>query len=94
MIERRILFIVEGEQDELKFLKRMIKTCYPSIKHEFYSYKTTLHTLAQVLEKDYPSFEEDNIDISLVKDVFPLLFLPNSNVMGFISITSSELKAL
>ena len=25
MIERRILFIVEGEQDELKFLKRMIK---------------------------------------------------------------------
>ena len=66
MIERRILFIVEGEQDELKFLKRMIKTCYPSIKHEFYSYKTTLHTLAQVLEKDYPSFEEDNIDIRLV----------------------------
>lgn len=66
MIERRILFIVEGEKDELTFLKRMIETCYPGIKHEFYSYKTTLHTLAQVLKDDYPSFEEDNIDIRLV----------------------------
>ena len=36
MTERKILFIVEGEQDELKFLKRMIRTCYPFIKHEFY----------------------------------------------------------
>ena len=36
MTERKILFIVEGEQDELKFLKRMIRTCYPLIKHEFY----------------------------------------------------------
>ena len=52
MTERKILFIVEGEQDELKFLKRMIRTCYPGIKHEFYSYKTTLHTLVQVLDKD------------------------------------------
>ena len=66
MTERKILFIVEGEQDELKFLKQMIRTCYPGIKHEFYSYKTTLHTLAQVLDKEYPDFEKDDIDIKLV----------------------------
>ena len=66
MADRRILFIVEGEQDELKFLKRMIRTCYPDTDHEFYSYKTTLHTLAQHLDDDYPDFESDNIDIRLV----------------------------
>ncbi|MGN1189723.1 MAG: hypothetical protein ACI4SL_04920, partial [Candidatus Ornithospirochaeta sp.] len=66
MVERKVLFIVEGEQDELKFLKRMIRTCYPGIKHEFYSYKTTLHTLAQILHDEYPDFENDNIDIQLV----------------------------
>lgn len=66
MVERKILFIVEGEQDELKFLKRMIRTCYPNIDYAFYSYKTTLHTLAQILSREYPDFEEDNIDIKLV----------------------------
>ena len=66
MTDRKILFIVEGEQDEVGFLKRMIKTCYPDIKHEFYYYKTTLHTLAQVLDNDYPNYEKDNVDIKLL----------------------------
>lgn len=66
MTDHQILFIVEGEQDEVEFLKRMIKTCNPDIKHEFYSYKTTLHTLAQVLDNDYPNYEKDNVDIKLV----------------------------
>ena len=66
MTDHQILFIVEGEQDEVEFLKRMIKTCYPDIKHEFYYYKTTLHTLAQVLDNDYPNYEKDNVDIKLL----------------------------
>ena len=66
MTDRKILFIVEGEQDEVGFLKRMIKTCYHYIKHEFYYYKTTLHTLAQVLDNDYPNYEKDNVDIKLL----------------------------
>ena len=29
-------------------------------------YKTTLHTLAQVLDNDYPNYEKDNVDIKLL----------------------------
>lgn len=66
MGSNNVLFIVEGDSDEVKFLKTMIRNCYSSKSISFYSYKTTLHTLAQVLNDEYPDFEKDEIDLKLV----------------------------
>ena len=66
MTERRILYICEGLQDEPLFLSRMMKMAYPSIRYNVYSYKTTIHTLAAKLSRDYGDFDSGESDIQLI----------------------------
>lgn len=66
MPERSILFIVEGEQDEPAFIRRLFKICYPKQQYTTYSYQTNLHDLAGRLERDYPDFDGENTDIKLI----------------------------
>ncbi len=63
---KRILLIVEGEADEVKFLRILFQKCYRSAEYKVYSYKTNVHVLAQELYNNYPDFEADEIDIKLV----------------------------
>lgn len=66
MQNNKVLFIVEGESDEVQFLKRMFQKCFSVQNYEIYSYKTNIHVLAQLLYNEYPDFESDEIDIKLV----------------------------
>lgn len=66
MPNNKVLFIVEGDSDEVKFLKNMLEKCFAQQNFQIYSYKTNIHVLAQVLYNDYPDFEDDEIDIKLV----------------------------
>lgn len=66
MPNNKILFIVEGENDEVSFIRKMLSICRPSVDYEFYSYKCNIHVLAQVLYNEYPDFDSDEIDIQLV----------------------------
>jgi hypothetical protein len=66
MSNNKVLFIVEGDSDEVKFLKNMLEKCFAQQNFQIYSYKTNIHVLAQVLYNDYPDFEDDDIDIKLV----------------------------
>lgn len=63
---KRILLIVEGDNDEVAFFKRLFGKCFRKTEYCIYRYSTTIHTLAQELYKHYPEFEEDEIDIQLV----------------------------
>lgn len=63
---KRILLIVEGESDEVKFLRGLFENCFKKAEYKFYSYKTNIHTLAQELYNNYPDFDEGDVDIRLV----------------------------
>ena len=63
---KKILLIVEGEADEVRFFKSLFHNCFRSADYQFFSYKTTIHVLAQELYLNYPKFEEEDIDIRLV----------------------------
>lgn len=65
-MSKKVLLIVEGEADEVRFFRQLFKCCYRTLDFRFYSYKTNLHVLAQELYNNYPDFENDNIDIRLV----------------------------
>lgn len=65
MKSKNLLFIVEGKNDEPRFLELMLKKCYPFINYKIYSYEANLHMLASRLEKDYEDFEDDELDILL-----------------------------
>lgn len=66
MSNNNVLFIVEGESDEVQFLKNLFQKCFSKQNYQIYSYKTNIHVLAQVLYNEYPNFEEDEIDVKLV----------------------------
>jgi hypothetical protein len=66
MPNNNVLFIVEGDSDEVQFLRNMLGKCFAQNNFQIYSYKTNIHILAQVLYNDYPDFEDDDIDIKLV----------------------------
>ena len=63
---KKILLVVEGESDEVKFLRGLFENCYRKAEYKFYSYKTNIHTLAQELYNNYPDFDEGDIDIRLI----------------------------
>lgn len=62
MQSRSILFIVEGANDEPKFIRKLFKVCYRDI-YNTYSYKTSIHVLANHIEKYYPDFDDGFTDI-------------------------------
>jgi len=66
MHNSKILFIVEGENDEVAFVRRLLGKCYANHEYELYSYRCNIHVLAQTLFNEYPAFEEDEADIQLV----------------------------
>ena len=49
MSKKNLLFITEGENDEPIFIDKVFKKCYPNIEYNYYSYSTTIHTLAKLL---------------------------------------------
>lgn len=57
MAERKILFICEGNKDEPRFLKTLMKKAFPFLEYSVYSYQTNIHILASRLEEDYPDFD-------------------------------------
>ena len=65
-MSKKILLIVEGESDEVKFLRGLFENCFKKADYKFYSYKTNIHTLAQELYNNYPDFDDGDIDIRLV----------------------------
>lgn len=65
-MSKKILLIVEGESDEVKFLRGLFENCFKKAEYKFYSYKTNIHTLAQELYNNYPDFDDGDIDIRLV----------------------------
>ncbi|MBE5850026.1 MAG: hypothetical protein E7298_07705 [Lachnospiraceae bacterium] len=66
MSNSSVLFIVEGPNDEVRFLEQLYNVFFRDQHYEVYTYCTTIHTLSQVLFNDYPDFEEDEIDIQLL----------------------------
>ena len=66
MPNNKILFIVEGENDEVSFVRKLLAKYSGNMEYEVYPYKCTIHALAKVLYDDYPDFEENEIDIQLV----------------------------
>ena len=60
----KILFIVEGKNDEVNYIERLFKVFQPLQKYIVVSYKTTLHTLANniVLNGEI----DDSLDIRQV----------------------------
>ena len=66
MSDRKILFVVEGLNDEPKFIRKLLQVCYSSQQFKTYSYKTNIHVLAKRLEDEYPNFENEDIDIQLI----------------------------
>lgn len=65
-MHNKTLFIVEGDSDEPAFIKQMFLKCYKKEEYHTYSYRANIHMLAGELMKNYPDFDEDNIDIKLI----------------------------
>lgn len=65
-MDKKILLIVEGEADEVKFLKRLFKICSKKTYYKIYTYKTTIHILAQEIFNNYNDFDDGDIDIKLI----------------------------
>ena len=63
---KRILVIVEGEADEVRFLNSIFKNCYKKADYKIYTYKTNIHVLAQELFNNYNDFDDDETDIRLI----------------------------
>lgn len=49
MGKKKLLFITEGEIDEPKFIDKVFEKCYPNVEYSYYSYSTTIHTLAKLI---------------------------------------------
>lgn len=58
MSKKNLLFITEGEIDEPKFIDKVLKKCYPNIDYSYYSYSTTIHTLAKLIFKNENEIDE------------------------------------
>ncbi len=63
---KSILVIVEGESDEVKFLRTLFQNCYKKADYKIYTYRTNIHILAQELYNNYSDFDEDETDIRLI----------------------------
>ena len=65
-MNKKILLIVEGEADEVKFLKGLFKKCNTLAQYKVYTYRSNIHILAQELYNNYYDFDEGNTDIRLI----------------------------
>ncbi len=65
MAENKVLFIVEGEREEVRFIQRLFETCFKTKGYQIYSYSTNIHVLSQLLYNDYPDFDDGGMDIQL-----------------------------
>ena len=58
MDKRKLLFITEGENDEIIFIDKIFKKCYPNVQYDYYSYTTNIHTLVKLLFSDSEEIDE------------------------------------
>lgn len=65
-MSKKILLIVEGDSDEVKFLRGLFKKCNKKTEYKIYSYRTNIHVLAQELFNNYNDFDEGYIDFKLI----------------------------
>ena len=65
MAENKVLFIVEGEREEVRFIQKLFETCFKKKGYRIYSYSTNIHVLSQLLYNEYPDFDEGDVDIQL-----------------------------
>lgn len=63
-MDKNILFVVEGDSDEVSFIDRLYKICYKKTEYHFFSYKTNIHILAKKIIENYPDFESDETEIN------------------------------
>lgn len=65
---KKVLLIVEGDADEVKFLRSLFKNCYKKTDYKIYPYRTNIHVLAQELFDNYNDFDinTEDTDIKLV----------------------------
>ena len=61
----KILFIVEGENDEVKFINRLFSICQDLKNYEIFSYKTNLHNLANLIAKNGEITDDFDIQLFL-----------------------------
>lgn len=52
MKTKNILFIVEGKNDEPRFIEQLLSKCYPASNFKIYSYEANLHMLTSKLGND------------------------------------------
>lgn len=52
MAENKVLFIVEGEREEVRFIQQLFETCFKKKGYQIYSYSTNIHVLSQLLYND------------------------------------------
>lgn len=62
---RKILFIVEGENDEPEIIKKLMKICYPKIEYEYSVCQKNIHMLISKMKDKYGNIDED-LDIKKV----------------------------
>ena len=65
-MSKKILLIVEGDSDEVKFLRGLFKKCNKKTEYKIYSYRTNIHVLAQEIFNNYNDFDEGYIDVKLI----------------------------
>lgn len=63
-MDNKILFIVEGKNDEVRYIERLFKVSYPLQNYEIVPYKTNLHNLTKQVITDGKI--DDSLDIRLV----------------------------
>ena len=64
MSNNKVLFIVEGDSDEVQFLRNMFSKCFTQQNYDIYSYKTNIHILAQVLFNEYLTLSQMKLTLN------------------------------
>ena len=62
---KKVLLIVEGDSDEVSFVKKLFSVCNRKIEYKIYSYRTNIHIIAQELYNNYSDFDKGDVDIRL-----------------------------
>lgn len=62
---KKILFILEGENDEPKIIKKLMKICYPKTEYEYSVCEKNIHMLISEMKDKYGKIDKD-LDIQKV----------------------------
>ena len=65
-MDKKVLLIVEGDSDEVSFVKKLFSKCNRQTDYKIYTYKTNIHVISQELYNNYNDFDNGDVDIRLV----------------------------